>query len=283
MVTRSLTTAPGNGHIRRGVAGGIRQRGRCRPGAESDSRRRSRTRPGGGHVLLRPRGRHSQSVPGHLAATLLLDGIVERTDLPNLDQQRRTWDLLRLTRMPTVRVECGNLASPGDRSRLDRSGVHRHPCAGDRRFRGTVLLTRARLLTRHFWPRYRSCSSVLRDCASLQPCSSCSWPRSATYSPIRTRSSPEPAVRRRGRDWSGASGGRDRSDTDLGCTAQPVPRARQLTEGPLGDLPRPGPRLSGGACLLGDHVDGDLHVVAAQRGHDHSSTVVDPVPASGFE
>ena len=60
----------------------------------------------------------SQSVPGQLAAALLLDGIVERTDLPNLDQQPRTWDLLRLTRMPTVRVECGNLNSPGDRSRL---------------------------------------------------------------------------------------------------------------------------------------------------------------------
>ncbi len=60
----------------------------------------------------------SQSVPGQLAATLLLDGIVERTDLPSLDRHCRTWDLLRLTRMPTVRIECGNLCEASDTSRL---------------------------------------------------------------------------------------------------------------------------------------------------------------------
>lgn len=60
----------------------------------------------------------SQSIPGQLAATLLLDGIVERTDLANLDRHCRTWDLLRLTRMPTVRIECGNLQSPTDSERL---------------------------------------------------------------------------------------------------------------------------------------------------------------------
>ncbi len=60
----------------------------------------------------------SHSVPGQLAAGLFLDGIVERTDLPNLHRHGRTWDLLRLTRMPAVRIECGNLSAPGDQSRL---------------------------------------------------------------------------------------------------------------------------------------------------------------------
>ncbi|MEI2642195.1 MAG: peptidoglycan-binding protein [Candidatus Nanopelagicales bacterium] len=60
----------------------------------------------------------SFSVPGQLAATLLLDGIVDHTDLDNRSRHARTWDLLRLTRMPAVRIECGNLAADRDASRL---------------------------------------------------------------------------------------------------------------------------------------------------------------------
>ena len=60
----------------------------------------------------------SHSVPGQLAATLMLDGILERTDLDDRRPHGRTWDVLRMTRMPAVRIECGNLAAPGDRSRL---------------------------------------------------------------------------------------------------------------------------------------------------------------------
>lgn len=63
-------------------------------------------------------GGGSTSVPGQLAATLLLDGITERTDLANLDRSARTWDLLRLTRMPCVRIEIGNLAVSTDAARL---------------------------------------------------------------------------------------------------------------------------------------------------------------------
>lgn len=63
-------------------------------------------------------GGGSTSVPGQLAASLLLDGITERTDLVSLDRAGRTWDLLRLTRMPCVRIEIGNLAAPGDAARL---------------------------------------------------------------------------------------------------------------------------------------------------------------------
>lgn len=60
----------------------------------------------------------SYSVPGQLAATLLLDGIVDHTDLDNRARHARTWDLLRLTRMPAVRIECGNLAADRDARRL---------------------------------------------------------------------------------------------------------------------------------------------------------------------
>ena len=63
-------------------------------------------------------GGGSSSVPGQLAATLLLDGIVERTDMANRQRHCRTWDLLRLTRMPAVRIECGNLAVASDQARL---------------------------------------------------------------------------------------------------------------------------------------------------------------------
>lgn len=58
------------------------------------------------------------SVPGQLAARMLLEGITERTDLTDCSEHGRTWDLLRLTRMPAVRVRCGNLAHPEDARRL---------------------------------------------------------------------------------------------------------------------------------------------------------------------
>lgn len=74
--------------------------------------------PGGAATYYYGREGGSDSVPGQLAATLLLDGIVERTDLRNRARHARTWDLLRMTRMPAVRIECGNLADPNDRARL---------------------------------------------------------------------------------------------------------------------------------------------------------------------
>ncbi len=60
----------------------------------------------------------SHSLPGQLAATLILDGMVDRTDMPNRARHGRTWDLLRLTRMPCVRIEVGNMAVPSDAARL---------------------------------------------------------------------------------------------------------------------------------------------------------------------
>jgi len=59
------------------------------------------------------------SVPGHLAAQLILEGITERTALPNRAKHPKTWDMLRLTRMPTVRIVCGNVAHHDDSARLN--------------------------------------------------------------------------------------------------------------------------------------------------------------------
>ena len=41
-----------------------------------------------------------------------------RTGLTNCHTHAKTWDLLRLTRMPAVRVDVGYLTSPVDRERL---------------------------------------------------------------------------------------------------------------------------------------------------------------------
>jgi N-acetylmuramoyl-L-alanine amidase len=51
-------------------------------------------------------------------AGLVQREIVARTGLRNCQTHAKTWDLLRLTRMPAVRVDLGYLTSPRDRDRL---------------------------------------------------------------------------------------------------------------------------------------------------------------------
>jgi N-acetylmuramoyl-L-alanine amidase len=60
----------------------------------------------------------AHSVSGACAADLMQDEIAARTDLLDCHTHARTWDLLRLTRMPAVRIELGYLSHPGDASRL---------------------------------------------------------------------------------------------------------------------------------------------------------------------
>ena len=55
---------------------------------------------------------------GERFAGLVQREIVARTDLPDLRSHGRSWDLLRLTRMPTVVVEVGCVTNPEDASRL---------------------------------------------------------------------------------------------------------------------------------------------------------------------
>ena len=58
------------------------------------------------------------STVGERLAGLVQREIVVRTGLRDCRTHAKTWDLLRLTRMPAVRVEVGYLTSPEDRARL---------------------------------------------------------------------------------------------------------------------------------------------------------------------
>lgn len=60
-----------------------------------------------------PRG-GVHSVSGRVLAQKIHDAIVQRTDLLDGTCQPRTWDILRLTRMPAVRVEVGYVTNAHD-------------------------------------------------------------------------------------------------------------------------------------------------------------------------
>ncbi len=64
-------------------------------------------------------GEHAvTSTVGERLAGLVQREIVARTGLRDCRTHAKTWELLRLTRMPAVRVEVGYLTSPADRARL---------------------------------------------------------------------------------------------------------------------------------------------------------------------
>jgi N-acetylmuramoyl-L-alanine amidase len=59
-----------------------------------------------------------RSLVGARLADLLQSEILAGTDLLDCRSHRKTWELLRTTRMPAVRVEFGYLTNPGDAARL---------------------------------------------------------------------------------------------------------------------------------------------------------------------
>ncbi len=61
-------------------------------------------------------GHHS--TVGERLADLVQREICARTDLVDCRVHPKTWDVLRRTRMPAVRVEVGYLSHPGDAARL---------------------------------------------------------------------------------------------------------------------------------------------------------------------
>lgn len=61
------------------------------------------------------------SVVGERFASLVQREICARTDLLNCRTHPKTWDLLRLTKSPTVRIDLGYLTNHGDASRLGRA------------------------------------------------------------------------------------------------------------------------------------------------------------------
>ncbi len=63
-------------------------------------------------------GRASRSAVGERLAELIVREVASRTDLVDCRTHPKSWELLRLTRMPAVRVEPGYLSSPSDAARL---------------------------------------------------------------------------------------------------------------------------------------------------------------------
>ncbi|MGW5359344.1 N-acetylmuramoyl-L-alanine amidase [Actinopolymorpha pittospori] len=63
-----------------------------------------------------------RSTLGERFAGLVQREIVARTDLRDCHTHAKTWDLLRYTQMPTVRVELGYVSNPGDASRISDPG-----------------------------------------------------------------------------------------------------------------------------------------------------------------
>ncbi len=63
-------------------------------------------------------GSGSTSTVGETLAGFIQRELLIRTAMFDCHSQARTWELLRLTRMPTVRVEVGYLTHLGDRTRL---------------------------------------------------------------------------------------------------------------------------------------------------------------------
>jgi N-acetylmuramoyl-L-alanine amidase len=63
-------------------------------------------------------GSGATSTAGERLAGLALREIVARTGLHDCRTHAKTWDLLRLTRMPAVRIEVGYLTCPDDRAKL---------------------------------------------------------------------------------------------------------------------------------------------------------------------
>jgi N-acetylmuramoyl-L-alanine amidase len=59
-----------------------------------------------------------RSLVGARLADLLQSEILAGTDLLDCRSHRKSWELLRTTRMPAVRIEFGYLTNPGDAARL---------------------------------------------------------------------------------------------------------------------------------------------------------------------
>lgn len=81
------------------------------------------------------------STVGEEFAGLLRREVVARTGMLDLGSHPKTWDLLRLTRMPAIRLDCGYLSHPVDRLLLL-----------DARLRGTVAQALLAAVQRLFLP-----------------------------------------------------------------------------------------------------------------------------------
>jgi N-acetylmuramoyl-L-alanine amidase len=60
-------------------------------------------------------GSGASSTVGEQFANLVRREVVVRTGMLDLGSHAKTWDLLRMSRMPAVRIDCGYLSHPVDR------------------------------------------------------------------------------------------------------------------------------------------------------------------------
>lgn len=67
-------------------------------------------------------GNHSAG--GRILAGLINEELTSRTDRKDCLIHPRTWDLLRFTQMPTIRIELGYISNPGDAKRLTSEAFH---------------------------------------------------------------------------------------------------------------------------------------------------------------
>jgi N-acetylmuramoyl-L-alanine amidase len=66
---------------------------------------------------------YSRSATGMRLADLIQEELTSRTELVDLNSHAKTWDLLRLTRMPTVRTTIGYSSNPSDSQQLGESSA----------------------------------------------------------------------------------------------------------------------------------------------------------------
>ena len=97
------------------------------------------------------------SATGERLAGLVQREIVARTGLRDCRTHAKAWDLLRLTRMPAVRVEVGYLTSPEDRARLV-----------DPRFRDRVVEAIVAAVQRMYFPIERDVPTGSIDVSELR-------------------------------------------------------------------------------------------------------------------
>jgi N-acetylmuramoyl-L-alanine amidase len=105
------------------------------------------------------------STVGERLAGLVLREIVARTGRRDCRTHAKTWDLLRLTRMPAVRVDVGYLSSPDDRRHLT-----------DPRFRDTVVDAILAAVQRMYFPVEADVSTGTIDVSALRKSVAASGP-----------------------------------------------------------------------------------------------------------
>lgn len=97
-------------------------------------------------------GSGTTSTAGEQLASLVQREIVARTGIQDCRIHAKTWEILRLTRMPAVRVEIGYLSSRADRERI-----------ANPEFRDTVADAILAAVQRIFLPRDRDCDTGTLD------------------------------------------------------------------------------------------------------------------------